>query len=222
MVVLILRWVRRFSGFTRVLLGESRTGGVGVLVYLAIFSFADIASSLGRDSTLTGRTDVWPAILEQIDRRPVLGLGWNGAWHEGLPDTQRMWRAAGFKMYHSHDGYLDILMQIGIVGLLLMSAALLCAIFLGIRSYVVSNDEISGWTVASVVALLLVNLTESPATNFFGMFVLISALLLATKPAACVSGRHVRVTCAEHGEHDVRSAKPPSATTSLDELASCS
>ncbi|WP_345410339.1 O-antigen ligase family protein [Actinomycetospora chlora] len=193
LLVLMLRWTRRYSGFTRVLLGTASSCAVGLLVYLAIFAFADIASSLGRDSTLTGRTDVWPAVLEQIARTPILGLGWNAPWREGQPETQRMWRAAGFKMYHSHDGYLDMLLQLGVVGLGLMSIVLVVTLIVGIASYVGRGDELAVWSTSCAIVLVMVNLTESPSTNFFGHFVLVSAFLLARqrKPVATVSYRPV-------------------------------
>ncbi|GAA4915553.1 O-antigen ligase family protein [Actinomycetospora succinea] len=181
LVIVVLRWVRRFTGFSRVIIGTLSLASILTLVYMAIFSFAEIVSGLGRDSTLTGRTDVWPAVLEQIERSPLLGLGWNAAWREGLPDTQRMWRAAGFKMYHSHDGYLDMMLQLGLVGLVLLVIALLGAIVLAVRAFVRDRIQLSAWSVAVAMALVLVNLTESPSTNFFGFFVLGAALLFATE-----------------------------------------
>lgn len=179
--VLVVRWVRRFSGFSRVLIGTAATTTIFTLVYLATFSFADIVSGLGRDSTLTGRTDVWPAVLEQISDRPLLGLGWNGAWRDGLPDTERMWRAAGFKMYHSHDGYLDVMLQLGVVGACFVTIALLWSIGGGIRAFLRRHEILALWSVGVTLALLLVNLTESPSTNFFGIFLLTVALLLSVE-----------------------------------------
>jgi exopolysaccharide production protein ExoQ len=192
LVALAVRWVRRFSGFSRALIGSASIAAILTLVYLAIFSFAEVVSGLGRDSTLTGRTDVWPAVVEQIGERPLLGLGWNGAWRDGLPDTQRMWRAAGFKMYHSHDGYLDMMLQLGLVGLAVLVLALLWAIGGGVDAYLRRQERLALWSVGVAMALVLVNLTESPSTNFFGIFVLFIALLLSTergRPRSCTSSR---------------------------------
>ncbi|TDQ48848.1 hypothetical protein EV188_11118 [Actinomycetospora succinea] len=84
-------------------------------------------------------------------------------------------------MYHSHDGYLDMMLQLGLVGLVLLVIALLGAIVLAVRAFVRDRIQLSAWSVAVAMALVLVNLTESPSTNFFGFFVLGAALLFATE-----------------------------------------
>jgi O-antigen ligase len=39
-----------------------------------------VLGSLGKDATLTGRTDLWPYVLEMIEKRPWLGYGYSGFW----------------------------------------------------------------------------------------------------------------------------------------------
>jgi len=74
----------------------------------AVGSFA---GSMGRDSTLTGRTDIWNQILSLLKNRLVLGFGFGGFW---TSET-----VGAFAVNESHNGYLGVIMELGFVGLLI-------------------------------------------------------------------------------------------------------
>lgn len=86
---------------------------VGVVLFI-LYSYllSPIFSSLlSRDETLTGRTDIWRSVLEVAARKPILGTGYGGYW--GLQgESDRHYGAV-----QSHNGYLDVYLQVGIVGL---------------------------------------------------------------------------------------------------------
>lgn len=68
---------------------------------------------LGRDTTLTGRVDIWAEIFKIVPRFTLLGTGFGGFW--GLPYTYlRIGYMSG------HNGYLDIYVELGLVGLILI------------------------------------------------------------------------------------------------------
>lgn len=69
------------------------------------------ASSLGRDATLTGRTGIWAGLLPSVEGQPILGCGFGGFW---TPLTLEI-----HEEKEAHNGYLDVLLGLGIVGLLL-------------------------------------------------------------------------------------------------------
>ena len=75
------------------------------------------ASAAKRDSTLTGRTEVWSSLLPVAMKRPFLGNGFGGYW---TPATKEFFHISG-----GHSGYLDVLLGLGFVGLLLVSIFLL-------------------------------------------------------------------------------------------------
>lgn len=83
--------------------------------------FSDISAFafqiLGKDPTLTGRTDIWAAVLDKISERPWLGYGLNGFWHGLYGESADVVRALRWDVPNSHNGYLDLVLQIGLVGL---------------------------------------------------------------------------------------------------------
>jgi O-antigen ligase len=75
------------------------------------------ASAVGRDATLTGRTQVWASLLPVVMSRPLAGGGFGVFW---TPGRQDLYQISG-----AHSGYLDVLLGLGFIGILLVSAFLL-------------------------------------------------------------------------------------------------
>jgi O-antigen ligase len=90
----------------------------GTLLPIGIgFAPRNFTSALGRDATLTGRTDIWAKLMPVVEQRSMLGCGFGGFW---TPET-----IAEHIVTEAHNGYLAVLMELGIVGLLLMTMFLL-------------------------------------------------------------------------------------------------
>lgn len=88
-----------------------------VLGILTVFSSGTTVSSftanVGRDTTLTGRTEVWQSLLPVAMKHPILGHGFGGFWTAKSRDF--------FMISEAHSGYLDVLLEIGFVGLILVT-----------------------------------------------------------------------------------------------------
>jgi exopolysaccharide production protein ExoQ len=122
-LVPVFQYVRRHS-FARLaavltLVGATLAGFVSLIV----LSPEKILEALGKDATLSGRTDIWSMVWQKILNNPVLGhgysafwLGWNGK------DSSDIWMALQWPVPHSHNGFLDLLADLGFVGLLLFLA----------------------------------------------------------------------------------------------------
>ena len=88
-------------------------------------SFLKIAITLffestDRTSTLTGRTFLWRLIFEQIQRHPWFGAGYGGFWvYDGKAYLGVIHQLDWGPPSQAHNGYLDILNDIGIVGFFL-------------------------------------------------------------------------------------------------------
>lgn len=81
-------------------------------------SNADILfSSIGKDATLTGRTDLWPLVMDMIWKHPWLGYGYGGFWQGWNGESAYIWRAAGWTPTHPHNGYLALWLDLGLLGL---------------------------------------------------------------------------------------------------------
>jgi O-antigen ligase len=87
------------------------------LIVLAYITMPDaLLGLLGKDETLTGRTDIWASLGEAIEKRPVLGYGYLAFW--GLDSEPRYWleRAIDWNAPSGHNGWLDLAISLGVVG----------------------------------------------------------------------------------------------------------
>jgi O-antigen ligase len=81
---------------------------------------AEIAKLLPLDSTFTGRTDIWTFAVQALQQRLPIGYGFSSFWGsssiQNLPEGKE-WAAFAS---HSHNGYLDTALGIGLPGLALL------------------------------------------------------------------------------------------------------
>ncbi len=104
------------------------TGSFVLVAGLSIFAYNNSSTlllGLGKDSTLTGRSDIWSHVIDSIARRPVLGYGYDAFWQGLKGPSLLITSAVGWQVPHSHNGYLEVLLALGAVGLALF---LLCAL----------------------------------------------------------------------------------------------
>ena len=92
--------------------------GIGALVVPQ--AVAVLAPALGRDATLTGRTELWPVLIEMIGRRPWLGYGYSAFWSGDDGGLGISWEPT-----QAHNGYLEVALALGLVGLVLF--VIVCA-----------------------------------------------------------------------------------------------
>ena len=90
-----------------------------VLVLGLIVSPAATLGIIGRDLSLTGRVPLWQLAIQAIEAKPILGYGYFAFWNANSPTVQYIWDQIGWPAEHSHDAYLDVLLQLGVVGLIL-------------------------------------------------------------------------------------------------------
>jgi O-antigen ligase len=113
--------------------------------------FADVLEIAGRSATLTRRTDVWRAVAEAIRQRPLLGYGY-GFWEEPSVARNNIWLELNWAAPHAHNGWLDVTLQLGIVGLSITVVLWLVSLSRAIRLALFTGD--AG---ALFMALIIVN-----------------------------------------------------------------
>jgi exopolysaccharide production protein ExoQ len=87
-----------------------------VVAYLAQPRFEEIFALVGRDPSLTGRTDVWDHVATLAAERPILGYG-HVFWAIDSLERERIWLALGWAAPHAHNMVLDLRLQLGLIGL---------------------------------------------------------------------------------------------------------
>jgi exopolysaccharide production protein ExoQ len=193
-----------------VLLSQSRAtrralvtfiAAVGAIGVLALSRRPDLLlTALGRGSTLSGRTEIWTAVERRIAERPWAGWGWGGVWRSDSEPTLSMWREARFHAFHAHNGYLDVLLQVGCVGLVLFLGVLLrTAQQLGARA----SDPTSMWALLVLFSLSMTAISESaPFTATPGL------LFLFAFATATLQRRSASPGCAGRGGAEPAATAP--------------
>ncbi|MGD0126627.1 MAG: O-antigen ligase family protein [Terriglobia bacterium] len=87
------------------------------LAFLIWTNQSQLFALVGRDSTLSGRTDLWSAALISISRHPWLGYGFNAFWAGMQGKSYSVQLSVGSYMGHSHCGFLDLTLDLGLLGL---------------------------------------------------------------------------------------------------------
>ncbi|MGH9473719.1 MAG: O-antigen ligase family protein, partial [Terriglobales bacterium] len=153
-----------------------------------------VAHDLGRKSNLTGRTEIWAGVLQVAARQPVLGAGFESFWTG--QNIRRVWSHLPFgeTVNESHDGYIEVYAQLGLVGLAIVAWLLLTAYRRTVAAYA-ADTETGRLLVAYVATLLVYNITEAgfrmldPAWLFLLLAFICAAAVIARKGAESDAGR---------------------------------
>jgi O-antigen ligase len=77
---------------------------------------------MGKDATLTGRTEIWRLVLN-MGGSPMFGTGFESFWLGNRAD--RMWNLYYFHPTQAHNGYIEVYLELGWIGVILLVAILL-------------------------------------------------------------------------------------------------
>ncbi len=101
--------------------------GLIIINYFIFTQIDGLFLLLGRDASFTGRADVWNSVSDLISQRPMLGHGY-GFWAIESLHRDDVWAEVGWAAPTAHNTFLDIRLQLGLVGVAI--AACLFAIML--------------------------------------------------------------------------------------------
>jgi len=122
----------------------------------ALFRVSDLVlAMLGRDRSLTNRTNIWDAVLA-VDTDPILGWGFYSFWDS--PTGRRVTDGIGASI--SHNGYIEVFLDGGGVGVLLLLLILLTGLIRTCRN-VIARDPDGIMKFALVVMAIVYNWSES-------------------------------------------------------------
>lgn len=128
---------------------------------------------MGRDPTLTGRTEIWHAVLEKCRMHPLLGYGLGAFW--GTPAAFSVVQTLHWNATSAHNGFLECLVELGALGLGMLIATMLCVVWYLIKVFTRVKDfrMVRVW-VLTTTAIVFMNFTG----NITGIMNNISWLLL--------------------------------------------
>ena len=144
---------------------NKRLIGTYILAGAVIYFLADVAfgissiliNVLGRDSTLTGRTEIWQQLLD-FHTNPVVGVGFESFWlGERLRQIGELywWQAN-----EAHNGYLEIYLNLGLIGVFLLIGWIIATFRKG-RLELLNNFEYGRFRLGFLAIAVIYNWSES-------------------------------------------------------------
>jgi exopolysaccharide production protein ExoQ len=131
-------------------------------LYFLLSKNADVVfSSIGKDSTLTGRTDIWPLVIDMIWKHPWLGYGYGGFWNGWDGESAYIWRIIGWPATHPHNGYLALCLDLGLLGLGLFFLGFWRSYLQGFALVRNSKTALDVWPLIHMTYIALASSTES-------------------------------------------------------------
>lgn len=171
------------------------SGGIvlGLLLVLAKLDF--ILGLFHRDTTLTGRVGLWSYLLrEVVARRPWLGHGFGAVWwFDAFREQVRQNIGWTSQPLIADNGFLDILLHVGTIGLLLFLSILILTFVRSLR-YGLHHKTLSGFfPLLLVLYAVFANISFSlfAETEVFVWLLIVAVLFMTTVPAG-VSYKQIR------------------------------
>ncbi|MDR6866341.1 O-antigen ligase [Microbacterium resistens] len=122
-MTLLMRRTRRPGERTRLYVAF---GGLGLLGAAALWFGRDaVFGALGRSSDLTGRLGIWGEVAARGAERPIAGNGFSSPWVPWDPAFDGWIIDHGITVFHAHEMWLDVFLQLGAIGVALMAVAFL-------------------------------------------------------------------------------------------------
>ncbi len=153
----ILRWNYLFM--VPIIIGMT---SIGILFYLLIAANSEqLVGALGKDLTFTGRTNFWPLMLDKIWENPWLGYGYGAFWQGLDGPSAYVLNASEFKAPNGHNGYLDLCLELGLVGLLIYTIQYIISFQKSLIYIKNTKTSEAFWPILLLSYIVLSNLTES-------------------------------------------------------------
>lgn len=120
--------------------------------------FTLVAGSVGRDQNLTGRTDLWNELIRIGSENQPAGVGYGSFWIGDI--SNNLWQKFTWRPEQGHNGYIDIYVELGVLGLALLLVLIFKAVK-DIRNMLKYDFSYGVLRFTLLVVCLMHNLTES-------------------------------------------------------------
>jgi len=157
----VLRRVSRLRIQERVFAYTVCGGAAVASLCLAVSDSNDLLPLLGKDSTLSGRAQLWSLVMNEIWKRPILGYGYEAFWQGFKGDSRGILEATGWLVPMAHNGYLDLWLGLGLVGLAVYAFVFFGAMRMALKHLRYDRRTIAAWPVAYLCFFALHNTAES-------------------------------------------------------------
>ncbi|WP_292064308.1 O-antigen ligase family protein [Brevundimonas sp. UBA7664] len=123
----------------------------------------ELLEALGKDPSLTGRTDIWDALMRKVADRPWTGYGYGAFWGRIGESVPADWvrKETGWLVPSAHNGWIDLLVQLGWPGAILVGGLMAVTALIAILRAAGSGAQEGWWALGFLAAFFVLSLSES-------------------------------------------------------------
>ncbi|MEH2023972.1 O-antigen ligase family protein [Nostoc sp.] len=118
-----------------------------------------VVGTSGKDLTFNGRSDLWELVISKILERPWLGYGFSGFWTSNAASKLRAtydWAS------NAHNGFLEILLELGFLGFLTFAAGFVRFFVMALTRIIsVAKKPEDYWPMQMLLIIVIVNFSEA-------------------------------------------------------------
>jgi len=189
-VFLFALWGRRLRAERRRPLYVTAAACI-VAVTTSFATFApQLLGAIGKSEDLTGRFDIWRSVIDLAGERPVYGWGWVSYWVPWVEPFKGLAVRKGVTYLQAHNAWLDVWLQLGLVGVIVFAALVLSTLwrawFLAVDRPRLGVADNAPYAASALLPLLLLaallaqSVAESRLLIEYGWLLLV-VLAVATK-----------------------------------------
>ena len=164
----VFRW--RYEILVSTVLGVLISGIAAALFFFNFIGTDAFFEAIGKDPTLSSRTEIWNQVWQQIQLKPFLGYG-SAAFWDGLEGPSKYIElAVRAKVAYAHNGFLDILLGIGFIGLSLFLISYLATTIKSLILLRKTNTVENFWPLLFLTYLIMTNVSEGTLAALDNIF----------------------------------------------------
>jgi O-antigen ligase len=158
----------------------------------------DVAEALGRQSSMSGRTDIWEAVIPTVPNA-LVGAGYESFWISSSAENfhQRLLEKGWYPPVvadttEAHDGYVEVFLNLGGIGVCLLVLLLIAGYRRAFKAFR-RDPELGGLLLAFVAVGVVYSVTEAGfrMLNPAWIFLLLAIIAASGVTTGLLGGRKV-------------------------------
>jgi hypothetical protein len=151
-------------------------------LFLVAVYWVEITDLLGKSPDASGRFFIWQTVWQLVQEKWLVGWGWISHWIPGVAPYDGLIVIENVPHFHAHNAFLDVWLQLGIVGLLVF-VWLLGTTFVRVwKVAVVHTNPLYFWPLFAFMVIATQALTESRLLIENGWMLLVLLALKSREP----------------------------------------
>lgn len=158
----------------------SMAAGAILAVVVTVSELDVLLRLVGKDASFTGRIPLWEGLVPEIAARPLLGYGWHAYFGGFFSPVHDIWIEQPWQPPHAHNTFLDLTLDLGLVGSFLYAAFLLQFIVYAARYIRMTGGPLGLVPIIHVSLVLIYSFSETlkPDRDVFWVLLLYFAIVL--------------------------------------------